>query len=55
MELTLKITVTRDGQIGVEGPLENKLLCMGILEMAKDAIKAYDPKKIQLVRPVSVV
>ena len=51
MELVLKITVTRNGEISVEGPLENKLLCMGILEMAKDAVKNYDPGKIQIARP----
>ena len=46
------ITITlKDGQIGVNGPIENKLFCLGLLELAKDLIIKYDPAAIQLVRP----
>ena len=35
---TLAITMTDDGQVQVAGPIENKVLCYGLLEVAKDII-----------------
>ena len=45
----LIITIQDDGSVGVTGPLNNKLLCYGILEAAKDAIKNYQPSV--LIKP----
>ena len=36
MELLIK--VRPDGSLSIEGPIENKILCLGILELAKKAI-----------------
>jgi hypothetical protein len=38
---TLTIILKLDGQVGVVGPVANKLLCYGMLEMAKSAIAAF--------------
>ena len=43
---TLTITLT-DGRVNVAGPLGQKLECYGLLELARDAIAAYQPSMIQ--------
>lgn len=43
-QITLTITMTPQGQVMVNGPIENKLLCYGLLECARDAIKDYADK-----------
>jgi hypothetical protein len=35
---TLKIELSADGQVHVEGPLENRLLCYGLLGMAAEVV-----------------
>ena len=40
----LTITWTQDGQIQVNGPINDKILCYGLLEAAKDAIRDYVAK-----------
>lgn len=43
-QLQLTITVdTRTGAINVVGPIENKIVALGMIEMAKAAILAYVP------------
>jgi hypothetical protein len=41
----LVITLSPDGNVNVQGPIENKLLCYGLLEAAKDAIRNFDPAR----------
>lgn len=41
---TLKITLYPDGRLGVDGPVENLLLCYGLLGLAKDAIREHNAK-----------
>lgn len=44
----MKITISfENGKIGIEGPLQDKLFMYGILELAKDVVKAYEPKLVQ--------
>lgn len=31
--------------VNVNGPIQNRTLCYGMLERAKDAIRAFDPSK----------
>lgn len=33
------------GEISIEGPLNDKVMCYGILEQAKDVVRAFDPAK----------
>ena len=37
----LVITLEDDGRISVEGPIENKIACYGLLEGARDAIQKH--------------
>lgn len=37
----IKIVLSDNGEVSVHGPLENKLLCLGLIEAAKPAIMAY--------------
>lgn len=53
MEVILTITMTPQG-IQVGGPIHDKVLCMGLLELAKPAILNYNPNAIQ-VAPASVL
>lgn len=39
----LIISLEPNGQVTVNGPIANKLLCYGLLEAAKDAIKEWKP------------
>jgi len=50
MEIKITVRLDETGNISVDGPLDNKILCYGLLEAAKDAIKAFEPKKI--IQPV---
>lgn len=36
----LVITLTSQGEVGVRGPIDQLLVCYGMLELAKDAIRA---------------
>lgn len=40
----MTITVMKDGQTKVTGPLGNRALCEAILQDAANVIKAYSPK-----------
>lgn len=40
----LIIELEANGQVTVNGPIQNKLLCYGLLEAAKDAIKEFKPE-----------
>ena len=35
------------GALNVSGPMANKMLAYGILDMAKDAVRAYDPLAVK--------
>ena len=48
MELLIK--VNPDGTLTIGGPIENKVLCLGILELAKKAIIDHQASSI-LVAP----
>lgn len=56
MPLELKIMQDDAGQISISGPIENKLLCYGLLEVARDGIAEHHRQAAQrLVQPASVV
>ena len=42
-KITLTIVVEENGQIGVTGPIHDKVLCYGLLELGRQTIQAYDP------------
>jgi hypothetical protein len=41
---TLTITLNDDASVGVNGPIENRMLVYGMLEMAKDAVTKFAEK-----------
>ena len=56
----LTLTITFDqvtGAVGVTGPLQNPLICMGMMEMAKQAIHdlAKEAAKQQRIIPANVM
>lgn len=55
MQVELKITVTEQGQIGVHGPLDQPLVCYGLLEMARQAIQKHHEQAQRIVKPVGLI
>lgn len=51
MQTQLIIVMREDGAIDVSGPLENKILCYGMIEIARQAIEKYVPSPI--IQPVN--
>ena len=43
--IELKITLDQSG-LRVEGPIQDKLVCLGLLELAKDAVKEFKASPI---------
>lgn len=39
--IQLVITLNPDGQLSLSGPIQNKILCYGLLGRARDAIKDF--------------
>ncbi len=37
----LTITLSPDGHVGVQGPIDEVMLCFGLLEVAKDVIRTH--------------
>lgn len=59
-EFTVTITFNaRTGVMNIEGPLDQGVLCYGILEQAKDLVRVHGLKKNQqrptIVRPPGVL
>jgi len=57
---TLILTITFDqmtGHVNVTGPIENGLVCYGMLECAKDALRAHAAQKLsgQRILPATAV
>lgn len=45
------IEMTDDGQFNVHAPLQDKILCYGLLEAARDVIKDYMAPDSRVVAP----
>lgn len=45
VELTI-VFDPQTGAVNARGPIDNKLLCMGMLEMGKKAILDHDPARV---------
>ncbi len=51
----LLIEVQPDGSVNVSGPLTDKILCYGMLEAARDAIRDYKADQRIMAAPPSLV
>jgi hypothetical protein len=47
--MKLIIELKEGGRVDVTGPLKEKLMCYGLLEMAKDAIREFSDKQGEVV------
>lgn len=48
----LLITLDKAGNIGIEGPITDKVLCYGMLGVAHDAIRDYNEEQARrIIRP----
>jgi len=52
--IQLMISMDETGSVNVNGPIQNLLLCYGLLEMAKVAIQAHAEQNKRLVQPVTL-
>ena len=53
--LQILITLRDDGQLQVEGALQNRAMAYGMLELAKDAIRAMESAKPPGIVPVRLM
>jgi hypothetical protein len=49
--ITLTITMDEKGQVLVTGPLQDKLVCLGLLDMAHAVVLAHVPEKSKIIKP----
>lgn len=53
---TLTITLDQAGAVSVTGPIENRLLCYGLLALARDIIATHSTQlQSRLVQPVTAL
>jgi hypothetical protein len=55
MAIELKITMDDAGHIGLSGPLQNIIMVYGLLEAAKDALRAHMKQNESLIQPATLV
>lgn len=49
---TLVVTLTAGGQVRVDGPIDNRVICLGLLELAKEALAKHEQsKQNRIVQP----
>ena len=53
--ISIVITLTPDGKVGVGGPINDKLLCYGLLESAKDAIRDFKMPQDKIIKPHGIM
>jgi len=48
----LVILLLDNGKVEVNGPLHDKILCYGLLEIAKDVVKSYNIQSKIMTTPI---
>jgi len=43
--MRIALTIDENGKPNLEGPIDNKVLCYGLLELAKDVLNEYHRNK----------
>lgn len=51
----LEITLLSNGQVSVDGPLNDRVLCYGLLRLADEVIHEYKNKKPTIIQNGEVV
>lgn len=49
----LLLTLNKDGTLNVTGPIDDRVLCYGMLDYAKDVIREYQARQAKLVVPIA--
>ncbi len=49
MKFELVISMDEKGSVSVNGPIENKIVCYGMLEVARQAVQVFEPQKKTIV------
>jgi hypothetical protein len=52
--IKLEIEMDDKGGVKVNGPIQDKIFCYGLLQVARDIIKDYRPEKIKVVSELKV-
>ena len=47
----LTISLSDVGQVEVNGPIQDKIFCLGLLELAKVAVLEYNPSAVKILTP----
>jgi len=55
MPFQLTIVIDDVGQCSVNGPIDNKVIAYGMLEVAKEAIAQHHAQKAQLIQPATLI
>jgi hypothetical protein len=50
-DIVLTITLHPDGRVDATGPLDNKIICFGMLEVAKQVISGFQASRIEVAAP----
>lgn len=50
----IEIVAYSDGTVDVAAPLDQKLQCYGMLEVARDVVHAHKPQAIQIIPAASM-
>lgn len=53
MKVELVISMDENGAVSVNGPIENMILCLGLMEVAKESIIEYSKQAAKKVQPVT--
>jgi hypothetical protein len=52
--VSISINVTEDGKVGMTGPLHDKVVCYGLLEVARDIVRDFKGQAPGLIIPTLV-
>lgn len=52
MKFEIVVSMDEKGNVSVNGPIENKIVCYGMLEVARQAVEKFNPQK-KTIQPVT--
>ncbi len=55
MGIQVTITMDDNGQVNVNGPLDNRVLLYGLLETAKDVVQKFNEDNARRVQPATIM
>ena len=53
MKFEIIVSMDDKGNVSVNGPIENKIVCYGMLEVARQAVEKFDAQK-KTIQPVTI-